>query len=82
MEQIDSTVPSYPQPATWQSLLEIDGTPTPVFVALMSTIFGHLDPEHTGYLRPETYSAFLDVQGYDLDLNSCRLTFGCLATQR
>lgn len=72
LDRVDSSAPSYPRPAKWEPLFETDGTPTPIFVALMSTIFSHLDPNHTGYLRPETYSAFLDVQGCDLDSNSCK----------
>ncbi|KAE8445918.1 hypothetical protein EG329_012697 [Mollisiaceae sp. DMI_Dod_QoI] len=76
MEQIDSSVHPYSRPATWEPLFGIDGTPTPVFVALMSTIFGRLDPEHSGFLRPETYSAFLDLQGYDLNSNSWKKILG------
>ncbi|KUJ11387.1 uncharacterized protein LY89DRAFT_739575 [Mollisia scopiformis] len=74
IERVDSSAPSYPRPAKWESLFEADGTPRPIFVALMSTIFSHLDPDHTEYLRPETYSAFLDVQGCDLELNSWKRT--------
>lgn len=75
IERIDSSAPSYPIPVKWEPLFEADGTPTPIFVVLMSTLFGHLDPDHTGCLRPETYSAFLDVQGCDLEENSCKAIF-------
>lgn len=66
IERVDSQAaitPSYPQPDKWEALFEADLTPTPIFVALMSTIFSHLDPEHIGFLRPETYSQFLETQG-------------------
>jgi hypothetical protein len=72
IEKVDSTAPSYPRPAKWELLFEADHTPTPIFVALMSTVFSHLDPQHTGYLSPEVYSGFLDVQGYPLFGNICR----------
>ncbi|CZR65903.1 uncharacterized protein PAC_15803 [Phialocephala subalpina] len=76
INRIDSEAPSYPRLAEWESLFGADGTPTPIFVALMSTIFGHLDPEHTGYLTPEVYSAFLDVQGCESDVNRCKPPMG------
>jgi hypothetical protein len=71
MEQVDSTAPSYSRPANWEPLFGNDSGPTPIFVALMSTVFSHLDPQHTGYLSPEIYSGFLDVQGYPLTENIC-----------
>jgi len=71
LERFDSTAPSYPRPANWVPLFEDDSTPTPIFVALMSTIFSYLDPEHTGYLSPEKYSEFLNVQGYEVAINLC-----------
>jgi hypothetical protein len=64
--------PSYHQPDKWEPLFEEDSTSTPNFIALMSTIFSHLDPDHTGYLSPEIYSGFLDVQGYKLEANICK----------
>ncbi|KAF8849512.1 hypothetical protein BDZ45DRAFT_680466 [Acephala macrosclerotiorum] len=76
INRTDSEAPSYPRPAEWKQLFGADGTPTPIFVALMSTIFGHLDPEHTGYLTPEVYSAFLDVQGCESDVNPWKKTLG------
>ncbi|KAN0099025.1 hypothetical protein V8E51_014688 [Hyaloscypha variabilis] len=63
LERIDSTAPSYPRPTNWEPLLSPSGVPTPIFVAFMSTVFSHLDPLHTGYLTPEVYAGFLDVQG-------------------
>ncbi|KAE9372991.1 hypothetical protein N431DRAFT_465307 [Stipitochalara longipes BDJ] len=69
IERVDSTAPSYPQPAKWETLFENDETPTSIFIALISTIFSHLDPRHTGYLTPEIYSGILDVQGYPLTEN-------------
>ncbi|KAL2070956.1 hypothetical protein VTL71DRAFT_13982 [Oculimacula yallundae] len=64
-DSIAANVPLYPQPEKWEALFEKDSTPTPIFVALMSTIFSDLDTEHTGLLSPETYSNFLDAQGSD-----------------
>ncbi|MBA7581814.1 hypothetical protein ES708_23725 [subsurface metagenome] len=65
--------PSYPRPAKWEPLFEEDSsTPTPIFVALMSTVFAHLDPRHTGYLSPEVYSGFLDLQGVETSNNICK----------
>ncbi|EKD21029.1 uncharacterized protein L3040_004647 [Drepanopeziza brunnea f. sp. 'multigermtubi'] len=69
--------PSHPRPASWEPLFEDDATtPTPIFVALMSTIFSHLDPMHTGFLNPEVYSGFLDAQGTDPSLNTWRTALG------
>lgn len=65
--------PSYPRPDKWGPLFEADSTPNSIFVALMSTIFSKLDPEHTGCLRPEVYAEFLDLQGYELGSNICSL---------
>ncbi|RDW60030.1 hypothetical protein BP5796_11636 [Coleophoma crateriformis] len=73
IEREDSSMPSYPEPANWEPLFEADLTPKPIFVALMSTIFGKLDSEHTGYLTPEVYSSFLDLQGTDLQNNTWKL---------
>jgi hypothetical protein len=73
IERIDSMAPSYPRPAKWEPLFEEDfSTPTPIFVALMSTVFAHLDPRHTGYLSPEVYSGFLDLQGVETSNNICK----------
>lgn len=69
--RMESQAPSYPMPNKWEPLFEADSTPNSIFVALMSTIFSQLDPEHTGVLRPETYSDFLDLQGYELGSNIC-----------
>ncbi|KAH7354663.1 hypothetical protein BKA65DRAFT_394945, partial [Rhexocercosporidium sp. MPI-PUGE-AT-0058] len=66
IERVDSTVattPSYTQPEKWGAMFESDWTPTPIFVTLMSKIFSHLDPGHTGFLSPEVYSQFLEMQG-------------------
>lgn len=71
LDRVDSIAPSYPRPESWVPLFEPDSTPTPIFVAFMSTIFGHLDPLRTGSLTPEVYSDFLDAQGYELGSNIC-----------
>lgn len=69
---LDDTILKYPMPETWEPLFAADSTPTAVFIALMSTIFVHLDSSHTGYLSPETYSGFLDTQGYQWNANVCK----------
>jgi hypothetical protein len=75
IERIDSMAPFYPRPAKWEALFEEDSstpTPTTIFVALISTVFAHLDPRHTGYLSPEVYSGFLDLQGVKTSNNICK----------
>ncbi|CAG8957252.1 hypothetical protein HYFRA_00009454 [Hymenoscyphus fraxineus] len=66
---VDGSAPSYPIPETWEPLFAADSTPAPIFIALMGTIFSCLDPRHTGFLTPEVYSDFLDVQGYQWTAN-------------
>ncbi|KAI9734820.1 MAG: hypothetical protein M1834_001898 [Cirrosporium novae-zelandiae] len=66
--------PSSPQASgstrpQWMPLFNPNTMPTSTFMVLMEAIFTHLDTSRTGHLRPETYSAFLDVQGYDLQQN-------------
>ena len=68
----DGSTPSYPMPQNWEPFFGADNTPTPIFIALMGTIFSCLDPEHTGYLSPEVYSDFLDFQGYQWTANVCK----------
>jgi hypothetical protein len=68
----DAAPPMYPMPTAWEPLFAADSTPTPVFISLMSTIFSHLDPNRTGYISPETYSDFLDAQGYQWNANVCK----------
>lgn len=84
--QSSSALPSPSEPPQnfsaglrWQILF--NGTqPTPEFIALMDAIFQHLDIGRTGYLTPEVYSSFLDVQGYMIEQNvwkkSLSATFG------
>ncbi len=72
IECFDSTAPSYPRPASWEPLFKVDSTTTPIFVAFMSTIFGHLDPTYTEFLSPKVYSNFLDLQGFELGSNFCK----------
>lgn len=69
LERFDSSAPTYARPNKWESLFATDSTPTPIFIALMSTLFAHLDPDHTGYVSPEVYSSFLDIQGYQWTAN-------------
>jgi hypothetical protein len=72
VDLLDYAAPMYPMPTKWEPLFAADSTPTPTFIALMSTIFSHLDSLHTGYLSPETYSDFLDIQGYQWNENVCK----------
>ncbi|KAK6584731.1 hypothetical protein PZA11_002955 [Diplocarpon coronariae] len=71
LETVGSAAPApqYPVPESWTAFFEKDYTPTPIFVALMSTLFSRLDPEQTGFLSPENYSAFLEVQGVEFGAN-------------
>ncbi|KAK8134265.1 hypothetical protein PG984_006277 [Apiospora sp. TS-2023a] len=48
----------------WTPLFHPDGAPTPLFEALMAAFFGRLDPGRAGNIRPETLSAFLDLNGF------------------
>ncbi|KAK7920806.1 hypothetical protein PG985_008828 [Apiospora marii] len=48
----------------WTPLFHPDGAPTPLFEALMAAFFGRLDPGRAGHIRPETLSAFLDLNGF------------------
>jgi hypothetical protein len=55
----------------WRLLF--DGSrPTQFMVDFFGVIFSCLDTARSGYLTPEQYSAFCDVQGYDLDANVCK----------
>lgn len=47
----------------WQPFF-LDMGPTPTFVTLSNDIFTYLDSSNSGFLTPETYSRFLDDQGY------------------
>jgi hypothetical protein len=48
----------------WTPLFNADSTPGPDFVTMMQQFFGCLDPSRTGYLTPEAYSSFMEVQGF------------------
>ncbi|KAI1844196.1 hypothetical protein JX266_009680 [Neoarthrinium moseri] len=52
------------EPTEWSALHYADGTHTPLFEALMAAIFPHLDPQRTGYIRPEVLSDFLALNGF------------------
>jgi hypothetical protein len=55
----------------WQPFFLADMSPTPTFVTLCNDIFTYLDSSNSGFLTPETYSRFLDDQGYLLSDNPC-----------
>lgn len=55
----------------WQPFFLTDMSPTPTFVTLCNDIFTYLDSSNLGFLTPETYSRFLDDQGYLPNENVC-----------
>jgi Zinc finger, ZZ type len=55
----------------WQPFFFADMNPTPTFVTLCNDIFTYLDSSNSGFLTPETYSRFLDDQGYLPNENVC-----------
>ncbi|RKF74331.1 hypothetical protein GcM1_240115 [Golovinomyces cichoracearum] len=68
-QDVESPGPIYFCPDQWEPFFGDDNSPSSIFVALMSSIFNRLDEKRTGYLTPETYSEFLDIQGYPLQAN-------------
>ncbi|KAH6656381.1 hypothetical protein BKA67DRAFT_154192 [Truncatella angustata] len=59
--------PAQAQPSQWSTLYYPDGSPTPLFDQLMAAIFPHLDPQGTGYIRPEVLSIFLTLNQFQPD---------------
>jgi len=73
MSPVQETMDSlYPTPPHWEPLFNSSYTQTPIFISLMSVIFSHLDPKHTGFLPPESYSSFLEMEGYKTPENICK----------
>lgn len=70
---IEFPTPIYVRPENWEPFFDEDFGPTPTFIALMNTIFNCLDDQGTGYLTPETYANFLEMQGYPLSANTCKI---------
>lgn len=70
--------------AQWDPLYYSNGTPTTVLTELLDDVFRCLDPQQTGYIRPETYSSFLTAIGWpetqDLCMDSCHRSFHLLST--
>ncbi|KAF9266082.1 hypothetical protein L218DRAFT_1075092 [Marasmius fiardii PR-910] len=63
--------PSFEQAATsWGPFFNEDMNPSALFCELLDAIFSYLDSTQMGYLTPETYSKFLDDQGYLLQENT------------
>ncbi|KAJ8061449.1 hypothetical protein OCU04_009267 [Sclerotinia nivalis] len=58
-----------PVPSKWSPFFQKDGTANAIFVDLMTTIFLCLDVEETNELRPEVWSAFLEMQGVEMENN-------------
>ncbi|APA13411.1 hypothetical protein sscle_11g081810 [Sclerotinia sclerotiorum 1980 UF-70] len=58
-----------PVPSEWGPFFQKDGTANGIFVDLMTTIFLCLDVEETNELRPEVWSAFLEMQGVEMENN-------------
>ncbi|RKF47007.1 hypothetical protein GcM3_224032 [Golovinomyces cichoracearum] len=74
-QDVESPGPTYFCPDQWEPFFGDDNSPSSIFVALMSSIFNRLDEKRTGYLTPETYSEFLDMQGYPLQANIWKMAF-------
>lgn len=72
--------------AQWDPLYYSNGTPTAVLTELLDDAFHCLDPQQTGYIRPETYSSFLTAIGWpetqDLCMDPCHRSFYLLSTLR
>ncbi|KAI6246921.1 hypothetical protein HI914_05072 [Erysiphe necator] len=67
--------PTYFRPDKWEPFFESDNTPSSIFVGLMSSIFNTLDEKGTGYLKPEEFSFFLEIQGYPLSANIWKMAW-------
>jgi hypothetical protein len=63
----------------WQPFFLADMSPTTTFVTLSNDIFAYLDSSNSGVLTPETYSRFLDDQGYLPHENVCASWRRCFA---
>ncbi|TQS35764.1 hypothetical protein Golomagni_03805 [Golovinomyces magnicellulatus] len=74
-QDVESPGPTYFCPDQWAPFFGDNNSPSSIFVALMSSIFNRLDEKRTGYLTPETYSGFLDIQGYPLQANKWKMAF-------
>ncbi|RKF53781.1 hypothetical protein OnM2_102011 [Erysiphe neolycopersici] len=61
--------PKYFRPDKWEPFFESNNTPSSIFVGLMSSIFNTIDEKGTGFLKPEEFSGFLDIQGCPLSAN-------------
>lgn len=61
--------PTYFRPDKWEPFFEPNNTPSSIFVGLMSSIFNIMDEKRTGFLKPEEFSNFLEIQGYPLSAN-------------
>ncbi|KAG7097562.1 hypothetical protein E1B28_004899 [Marasmius oreades] len=67
----ETTPRSFEQAASsWGPFFNTDMSPSTLFSELLDAMFSYLDPKNTGYLTPETYSKFLDDQGYMLHENA------------
>jgi hypothetical protein len=58
----------------WTDLFK-GSQPTPLFVEFLHLVFARIDTNRTGFLSPEQYSAFCDVQGYQLHEDVCERSF-------
>jgi hypothetical protein len=68
--QTQNTAPAS-STAQWQTL-QASGVPSPFLRSLLSAVFERLDVHRTGSLSPEQYSAYLDVQQYQLEEDVCK----------
>lgn len=64
-------VVQYPAQPGWQPLFQ-ESAPTAIMETFLNVVFTCLDTNKDGYLTPEEYSAFLDVQEYGPDEDVCK----------
>ncbi|KAI1000120.1 hypothetical protein K3495_g8076 [Podosphaera aphanis] len=72
---IEFPVPKDPRPDKWEPFFGDDSAPTSTFISLMVSIFSCLDDKQTGYLTPEIYANFLEMQGYPLPANIWKMAW-------
>lgn len=57
-----------PAPSAWnEHFFYSNGRPTPVFEALMKEFWKRLDPRGTGYIAPEVFSGFMEINHFAPD---------------
>lgn len=65
-----------PAPSAWnEHFFYSNGRPTPVFEALMKEFWKRLDPRGTGYIAPEVFSGFMEINHFAPDDDVCMFIF-------